>query len=66
MLAPTFSEAIAFINHELSEVDMILKDTKDQWTGVNMLVMMNTTEDPYVQTMTPYTPRELEYYRHLV
>ncbi|KAI7876583.1 hypothetical protein K492DRAFT_172403 [Lichtheimia hyalospora FSU 10163] len=31
-----------------------------------MLVMVNTIEDPYVQTMTPYTPRELEYCRYLI
>lgn len=66
MLAPAFAEAIAVINNELSNIDMLLKETRDEWTGVSMLVMMNTTEDPYVQTMTPYTPRELEYYRHMV
>lgn len=59
-------EAIPVINNELSEINMLLKETKDEWSGDSMLVMINTTEDPYVEKMTPYTPKELEYYRHLV
>ncbi|CDS07856.1 hypothetical protein LRAMOSA01805 [Lichtheimia ramosa] len=59
-------EAIPVINNELSEINMLLKETKDEWSGGSMLVMINTTEDPYVEKMTPYTPKELEYYRHLI
>ena len=64
--ASALSEAISLINNELSQIDVMLKEIKDEWSGVSMLVMVNTIEDPYVQTMTPYTPRELEYYRYLV
>ncbi|KAI9245233.1 Nse1 non-SMC component of SMC5-6 complex-domain-containing protein [Phascolomyces articulosus] len=61
-----FNEFISVINHEISEISLSLRITRDETNGSSFIGLVNTKEDELAQIATKYTPNEITYFRQMI
>ncbi|ORX46303.1 hypothetical protein DM01DRAFT_267088 [Hesseltinella vesiculosa] len=61
-----FSEFLGIVGHRLHDIDMTIKRTQHQLTGVTLLALVNTNADDIAQMATAHDVNEIHYFRTLI
>ncbi|KAG4305885.1 hypothetical protein PORY_000795 [Pneumocystis oryctolagi] len=57
---------ISSINNAIIDFDLEIRKTIDQFTGIAIWILINTSSDVFSQLSTNYTPSEIEFFKQLL